>query len=333
MKQPSGLSRALFQFQKLVLGLSFLLCLAVGACYLIRPDSFAAVTIFPVWAWLGPGLFLAALGWGYRTRRAAVVVALIWLGYLGVFAEEPRSLLRFGQWPTREWEAAREQGRGLRVVSLNSRVAEQAAAEVAQYHPDIVLLQESPPQKQVKRVAAKLFGDQGEFLWSSDVSIIVRGSLALNPVPTPKHLVLARVRLKSGIEANVISTRLHSPVFGAELWSLNCWQEQAENRRKHRAEMERTKALLAALPESVPIIIGGDFNSPAGDAIYRLLKPRLHDTFAEAGRGWGNTAFNHLPVLRVDEVWTSDHFRALAVVARETINSDHRLVVCDLMVR
>jgi len=314
-----------------MLGLSLLLCLGLSICYLARPDACAAVTIFPVWAWLAPGLFLAALGWGYRTRRAAILVALIWLAYVAAFGDEPKTLLRARQWPAPNWESAREQGRALRVVSLNARGSKAAASEVAQYHPDIVLLQESSRQKDVKRLAHKLFGGEAEFIWSQDTSIIVHGSMALNQIPTPAHLVLARVKLKSGIEANVVSTRLHSPVFRIELWSSECWRSQEGNRRRHWAQMERTKALLAALPSNVPLVIGGDFNSPAGDAIYRLLRPRLHDTFLEGGVGWGNTAFDHLPVLRVDQVWVSDQFKAAAVVARETINSDHRLVVCDLM--
>jgi hypothetical protein len=33
---------------------------------------------------------------------------------------------------------------------------------------------------------------------------------------------------------------------------------------------------------------------------------------------------------RIDQVWVSDRFRAAAVLARKTQNSDHRLVICDL---
>lgn len=81
--------------------------------------------------------------------------------------------------------------------------------------------------------------------------------------------------------------------------------------------MERTAALLTALPSGQPIIMGGDFNSPAGDAVFRLIPARLHDSFREGGIGWGDTAFNHVPVLRVDQVWISDQLRADVVVARD----------------
>ncbi len=80
------------------------------------------------------------------------------------------------------------------------------------------------------------------------------------------------------------------------------------------------------------MIIGGDFNAPQGDAVFRLLGPRLHDTFPEGGRGWGNTITNGFPFLRIDQVWASGSIRADRVIARRTRHSDHRIVVCDLVI-
>jgi endonuclease/exonuclease/phosphatase (EEP) superfamily protein YafD len=335
VKQPSRPSKLLFQFQKYVLGLSLLLCAMVSLCYLIRPDACAAVTIFPAWAWAAPGGFLAAIGWGYRTRRAGILVALVWLIFLFGISDEPRGLLRFTQSLASGAGGRRvtERAGDIRVISFNARGDKAAANEVAQYHPDIVLLQESPSQKHVKQLARKLFGDDATFIWSHDTSIIVHGALQPVEAATPQHLVAGRARLASGFEATIISTRLHSPAFKAKLWTPECWREQRAIRVKHREQMERTRVLLSALPPDQPVIMGGDFNSPAGDAIFRLIPSRLHDTFREAGIGWGDTAFNHVPVLRVDQVWISDQLKADAVVARETVNSDHRMVVCDLRVQ
>ena len=334
-KPPQRPSNLLFQFQKYVLGLSLLLCAAVSLCYLIRPDACAAVTIFPAWAWAAPGGFLAAIGWGYRTRRAGILVALIWLVFLFGISDEPRGLLRFSQSLASSAGGRQipERAGDVRVISFNARGDKAAVNEEVQYHPEIVLLQESPTQKHVKQLAHKLFGDDAAFIWSHDTSIIVHGTLEPVQAPTPQHLVLGRARLASGFETIVISIRLHSPAFKTKLWTPDCWREQRAIRVKHREQMERTRALLAVLPADQPIIMGGDFNSPAGDAIFRLIPTRLHDAFREAGIGWGDTAFNHMPVLRVDQVWISDQFSADAVVARETVNSDHRMVVCDLLVK
>ncbi len=94
--------------------------------------------------------------------------------------------------------------------------------------------------------------------------------------------------------------------------------------------MEELAGFLNGAAPDGPLLVGGDFNAPAGDAIYRLLRPRLRDAFAVAGRGWGNTALNDIPVSRIDQVWASDAFRPTAVTARRTAYSDHRMVVADL---
>jgi endonuclease/exonuclease/phosphatase (EEP) superfamily protein YafD len=78
------------------------------------------------------------------------------------------------------------------------------------------------------------------------------------------------------------------------------------------------------------VIIGGDFNAPPNDGSLVTLKHRLHDTFRDAGRGWGNTGTNRFPLFRVDQILVGEGLRAESVCARRTIHSDHRLVVCDL---
>ena len=109
-------------------------------------------------------------------------------------------------------------------------------------------------------------------------------------------------------------------------------REQARNRRQRRAQLRAIADRMGAIPGDLPVIVGGDFNAPQGDAVFQLLRPRLHDAFRESGRGWGDTVTNDVPFLRVDQVWVSETFRAVNVVARRTRHSDHRIVVCDLTV-
>jgi hypothetical protein len=138
----------------------------------------------------------------------------------------------------------------------------------------------------------------------------------------------------SGVEeVEVFSLRLSPPASPAELWSPEDWRQQAAARRARREQVREVMRQIDRLPRTLPVIVGGDFNAPAGDAIFRLLQPCLHDAFAEGGRGWGHTVLNDTPVLRIDQVWGSDHFRAAAVVARRTRHSDHRMVVGDLTVK
>jgi vancomycin resistance protein VanJ len=236
--------------------------------------------------------------------------------------------------PALEWQAARARGQALRVVSLNcAGGSAEAAAEVAAYRPDIVLLQESPGREEVARLGRRLWGSEAAVLAGLDASMLVHGRLepVLLPPMLRAYFVEARARLASGIETEVVSLRLTPALVRLDFWSPDCWREQAANRRGRREQLQAVARQLVALPTDAPVILGGDFNAPARDAIFRLLRPRLHDTFPEGGQGWGDTILNEIPLQRIDQVWVSDHFHAAAVVARRTRNSDHRMVVCDLI--
>jgi len=317
------------------LALSALLCVSLPLCYWLRLDFCAAVTFLPAWIWLSPGLILATAGWSRTRKRVVAGVVLLWVVYVVVSAEEARSLMRLRPWPAPGWEQARDRGEALRVISVNCSGGDLAAAEeVAPYHPDIVMLQETPERSQVKKLARRLFGMEAGVGRGVDTDIIARGTVTARPrrgLP-PYAFVQARVRLTSGIEAEVFSAHFLPPVIRFDVWSPSCRREQTEKRRVHRQQMQEIAEVMAALPATMPIIIGGDFNVPGGDGVFRLLEPRLHDTFKEGGIGWGDTVLNDMPVSRFDQIWASKHLRAVAVVARETRYSDHRMVICDLVI-
>src|SRR5262245_46894296 len=76
------------------------LCFGLTLCYIARPDACAAVTVFPLWAWLGPGLVLVAFNLRGRGKRKGWLVIAAWLIFLLLLAEEPwslgRALVRLG---------------------------------------------------------------------------------------------------------------------------------------------------------------------------------------------------------------------------------------------
>lgn len=314
---------------RLALGLSTLLWFALVLISLVQPDACAAVTVFPVWAWLFPGLALAGVGWGFRGRRQGTILVSAWCLFFLVAAEEPWSLLRLLSSP----DQATRAGQVVRVVSLNCAIGNpNAAREVARYRPDIVLLQESPSREAVETLAREFCGAEGSVVSGPDASMLVRGTVVASALPPNQRasFVQARVQLASGLLVEVLSARLVPAVFRLDLWSPDCWREQALNRRKRRAQVEAIVRRLEAIPESIPVILGGDLNAPQGDAAFRSFSPRLHDTFREAGRGWGNTIINEFPILRIDQVWSSRSLRARRVIAAKTRFSDHRIVICDL---
>ncbi|MGH8103142.1 MAG: endonuclease/exonuclease/phosphatase family protein [bacterium] len=321
-------------FHAAVICPSILLLLLMSPVYYFRPDGWAAVTMFPSWVWAAAGLLFAWFGWERRTKRAAGLAFILWVAFLLCFAEEARSVVRVHRWPSAEWEVARKEGKALRVISLNASLGNpDAAAEVASFDPDIVLFQESPNPKEVEKLAHRLYGESGAAATDFDTSIIARGPLTSPPRQwsLAGMMIEARIRLGNGIELNAISVHLEPPRARLDLWSPSEWADARLERQRRREQLSRIVAKASTWSGNLPLIIGGDFNAPAGDAIFRLLSPHLHDAFREGGRGWGNTVLNDYPVHRFDQIWVSRHFRALAVRAVKTVHSDHRLVISDLL--
>ncbi|HEX2905726.1 MAG TPA: endonuclease/exonuclease/phosphatase family protein [Phototrophicaceae bacterium] len=94
--------------------------------------------------------------------------------------------------------------------------------------------------------------------------------------------------------------------------------------------------------EPYPFIAAGDFNTSAASPTYRQLANHLHDSFREVGRGWGGSwpvsTARGLPsflppLLRLDYIWHSDHFRAIQAQVGQPVGSDHRplLAVLELL--
>lgn len=327
--KPNRLARLA---RRTLLVLSAVLCGLVAAAYFIRPDALAAVTVFPIWAWLILGVLLAGLGYSRDTRRFTFAALAGWLLTLAASADAPRALLRFAAAPPVR-PTANESGRVLRVISLNCGGGNvRAVEELAAYQPDLLLLQESPGRTPLDQAARKLFGDEAGVVWGADASIVARGRLSAQPLP--KHVSSDAVRavweIAEQIELDIVSLRLEPASVRVDLWSPDCWRAQTANRGKRRGQLQAIVAEIERHAVQAPLLIGGDFNAPAGDAVFRLLEPLARDAFAAAGRGWGNTITNEMPFLRIDQIRLGEELLAIDVVAVKTEHSDHRAVVCDL---
>ena len=93
---------------------------------------------------------------------------------------------------------------------------------------------------------------------------------------------------------------------------------------------------------SQPRLVVGDFNASEWSYTHTLLTRSLHDSFAEAGRGFGHTYPSHvawgdwrvsLPLLRIDYVLHSAELTALAAAVGPDGGSDHLPVVARLAFR
>ncbi len=303
---------------------SALLCLALAACYLLRPDRLAAATVVPIWYWLPLALGSAALSWRGRGR----LVLLLWVAFFLIFAEEPKSLVR-GLRPVRRVEAKTARGETLRLVTLNCAGETESAERVVPLHPDIVVLQECPSVKQTVQLARRLYGDKARVLRDADSAILYGGPLRRDRPPL-RYSAQGRLTLASGRQVTLVSVHLIPNRADLSLWSRETWVMQTRNRRQRREQMTELSKGLAAVPRGQPLVLVGDFNIPAGDAVFRVLPDRLHDAFPRAGRGWGNTWMATLPLVRIDQVWVSEDWHPISVTARAAPPSDHRMVVSEL---
>ncbi len=304
---------------------SLALCLAIAVCYIVRWPAVVLVTVFPVWVWAAPGIALIALSYSKLARKRAVVIALLWATLIGGIAEEPKALITC--W--RHWSEERVDDSGFRIVSVNCAGGDPLVAEEAlDYSPDILLLQETPGTNDLAPLLARV--PEYTLVWGYDGAILAKGEVTPLPVPRSARsfMTLAQVTLRDTAMV-VMSTRFVLPYCEPDLWRVGAWRSARE---VHAVRVEQMDAVVARLAQEqdAPIRLGGDFNTPVGDSLYRKLRPKFHDAFREAGVGFGNTIINDIPLSRIDQIWLTDHFAATATVARKTEHSDHRMVITDL---
>ncbi len=311
-----------------VLGFAAVVGLALTWLYRTQPDELAALTVIPAWCWLLPALALLVLTrpeWRSSTWRACLLATLL---FAGLCVEQTRSLPR--QWLSPA--VSRTTGAPVwRVVSLNCYVGTAEVIEdLVPLQPDLVLLQESPTRDHLEAMARRLFGDEGSIVSTGDGSIVARGRLAVIPAPFDARFAQARWQPVTGPEVLVVSLRLTPPSTRLDYWRRTCWRRHRQTREQHRKQIEELVAALHAAPTGLPIIVGGDFNSPARDAALWPLQTVARDSFETAGRGWGSTFSRDFPFHRIDQVWLSDDLHPLNVQTSITPHSDHRAVVCDV---
>lgn len=222
----------------------------------------------------------------------------------------------------------------MRVVTINCAGGDtEAAAEAFTWDPDIVLLQEAPAATDLAAYVAAHDG------WRShcalDPAILARGSMSPVPVEEEQaaYICAAEVTLPhipSMPTIRVVCTRLLLPSLRTRIWRPEVWSDGFEARADREEQMEAVAGVARAGLDTMPVIVGGDFNAPAGDSLFRVLQPEFRDAYPEGGAGWPNTITNDTPMSRIDQVWVSRQFDVRGAWVVRTRHSDHRAVVVDL---
>jgi endonuclease/exonuclease/phosphatase (EEP) superfamily protein YafD len=100
--------------------------------------------------------------------------------------------------------------------------------------------------------------------------------------------------------------------------------------RARREELEGIADFVIQEAAGRPFIMGGDFNTPPSQALTQTLREHAVDAFARAGRGWGASALNSYPFVRIDQIWSSPNYLTpVSGLTVKTEHSDHRIAVAD----
>ncbi len=91
---------------------------------------------------------------------------------------------------------------------------------------------------------------------------------------------------------------------------------------------KRLREIVAAYSE-IPLIVLGDFNTPADSVHFTGLRSQLTSAFESAGHGYAPTWPMPLPVMQLDHIWTNRHIRCVRCEHVSSLYSDHRAVVAD----
>ncbi|MCH8978274.1 MAG: endonuclease/exonuclease/phosphatase family protein [Armatimonadetes bacterium] len=289
----------------------------IGALYLFRPDATEAVTVWPAWLWVVPGVLLA-----WKKRASWLWTGVRWplLAWLVV-----------GLGLSELWRVvlpARGPG-DLRVVTLNAAgEMELALEEAAGFGPDVLLLQESATVAGLEQFVDRTFGQEYDFVLGIDCSVLVRGK-AIRQDTSATNFTFVTAQLSDGTKVDIVCLRMAPYWPRLDYWNPDCWRSYADHRASRRLELAEIWTAVQPLRTGAPLILGGDFNAVPDRSVASVVADDLKDSYASAGTGWYGTAMNDLPLFRIDQVWTSDDFKAVGSRSKKSAASDHRLVLAD----
>lgn len=292
-----------------------------------------AVNLYlPQWLWGIPGAALLAITLRLRWKWAwAPAGCLLWVaGPLMGFC---------WSWP--DADRSRPRASRLRVMTYNikyGRDLPEAVEQVRRARPDLLLVQD---------VSDSMNRELGTFLRGWNVrafgQYVIASRLPLTKpevrwisFPGERHTCLRCEVTVSGEQVAVYDAHLLTPRRGLAALrdeadaGVGAVEDNTEARLKQATELADM-----VRKERGPVIVAGDLNAPPPSLVVRRLKSAgLHDSFAEAGRGYGYTyghslRFGH-SFIRIDHILLSRGMRAISCRTGGADGSDHRPLIADV---
>lgn len=279
-------------------------------------------TIWPPMLWVF-ALIPLAMTQHRQGQWRPMVAALLGIVAFLLLTEEWRSLVRFGS-----GERPRSD---LRVISWNvsDAGADQLQPILDLYNADVVFLQEAPGDLE----SSGVFGeyhilDDGDCATLSRYPVRQLRTERIGPWAPPQVLAADLPGSRTVLLCNV---RLMLPSL--VLNPIGNWGRLSTDNRARVAQFPQLIRLLSIQSAELggaPIVLAGDFNTPATAKSLGPLRDDLADAWREAGRGWGRTITVDFPVSRIDQCWTSEDIQAMDACVLPQDISDHRMLLVDL---
>ena len=271
-------------------------------------DGLAILFYLTPWPIIAAGSAVLTFFWSQKKRRGPaqalaclmIVAAITWLES-SLFPEV--GPVRRGALRVVHWNVSRPQ-RGLPAIARWLR--EQDA--------DIIALAEGHG-----RMSSTLARWQAEFPgyqvmeFPGEMTCLVRGKI----LAQESHI----------FAANSYCALLHVEIRGHPFTLLQVDIDPKPTRSRRQALANLTA--LARPYFDGNFILLGDFNTPRESAHLDPLRLAMTNAFETAGRGLAETWPMPLPVLSLDQIWSSHHLRAVHCEHGLSLRSDHRAVVAD----
>ena len=313
--------------------LSFGLNLLIIASFEIRPDKLSALNIPPIWVWSTIGIIVCLLSMLFIKKTLPLIICGSWILTTCILADEFQSLRR-GISPTLGKSKNTSHPNSIRVATINCNGRNlNIVRESLEFNPDIILTQESPSPQELISLMSEIGNKNYQVIGGWDCAIIAKGTLKKKIYPSIlfNHVAGATLTLTNGTEIELLSLHLERAITRWDLWSIECWKQHKQRNTERRAQLIYLLAELKKQSSNKPIIFGGDFNASYQSNIYAVIPEKFTNAFDEAGKGIGNTFTNYFPIIRIDHIYPSNQFSIIDSRSVKTKNSDHRMVICDLL--
>lgn len=303
--------------------------LVVMVCYLNRWDSMTAITLIPVWAWAAVGMLACIISWIAFRGLPSLIVFSIWLVTAIGFSEETHALIR-ELIHSIDPQSIPPEDSQLRVVNLNAAHSGDALRKAFDLNPDLIIVQDAPDEAIITELANEKFGVERAIFVGAGQAILGRGELMASIVEDDGRAIHARFKLQDEFVIDLTSVDLEPSYPSPFLWRPAVWKELTERRVANRRLLRKSLGENQITRASTGRLIGGGFNTPPGDDVFRPLEGNaLIDAFSVSGTGWGNTFPANYPALRFDQIWSSPNLLPFKTTTRRIAGTSHRMVISD----